>query len=97
MRSRANIYRQKADQCARAAMKVADPQVQVSYRQYDLAIGLPCNAGALSKAQSEPTVSSLVVVHEIFWNVWSPSVERIFWRKIAGGPIAIRWDIVNVG
>ena len=81
----------------RAAMKVADPQVQASYRQYDLAIGLPCNAGALSKAQSEPTVSSLVVVHEIFWNVWSPSVERIFWRKIAGGPIAIRWDIVNVG
>jgi hypothetical protein len=33
MRSRANIYRQKADQCERAAMKVADPQVQASYRQ----------------------------------------------------------------
>ena len=33
MRSRANIYRQKADRCERAAMKVADPQVQASYRE----------------------------------------------------------------
>ena len=33
MRSRADICRQKADECERAAKRVADPQVQASYRQ----------------------------------------------------------------
>ena len=33
MRSRADICRQKADECERAAARVADPQVQASYRQ----------------------------------------------------------------
>ena len=33
MRSRADICRQKADECERAATRVADPQVQASYRQ----------------------------------------------------------------
>jgi hypothetical protein len=33
MRSRADIYRQKADECERAAARVANPQVQASYRQ----------------------------------------------------------------
>ena len=33
MRRRADICRQKADECERAATRVADPQVQASYRQ----------------------------------------------------------------
>ena len=33
MRNRADIYRQKAHECERAANRVADPQVQASYRQ----------------------------------------------------------------
>lgn len=33
MKSRADICRQKADDCERAAMRVADPQIQASYRQ----------------------------------------------------------------
>ena len=33
MRRRADICRQKAKECARAAMRVADPQVQFTYRQ----------------------------------------------------------------
>jgi hypothetical protein len=33
MKNRAVIYRQKADECERAAARVADPQVQASYRQ----------------------------------------------------------------
>ena len=33
MRSRADVYRQKADECERAAARVANPQVQASYRQ----------------------------------------------------------------
>jgi hypothetical protein len=33
MRSRADICRQKANECERAAKRVADPQVQASYRQ----------------------------------------------------------------
>ena len=33
MRRRADICRQKADECERAARRVADPQVQASYRQ----------------------------------------------------------------
>ena len=33
MRNRADIYRQKAHECERAADRVADPQVQASYRQ----------------------------------------------------------------
>jgi hypothetical protein len=33
MRSRADICRQKADECERAATRVADPQVQAGYRQ----------------------------------------------------------------
>jgi hypothetical protein len=33
MRSRADICRQKADECERAETRVADPQVQASYRQ----------------------------------------------------------------
>jgi len=33
MRRRADICRQKADECERAAMRVTDPQVQASYRQ----------------------------------------------------------------
>jgi 1,2-phenylacetyl-CoA epoxidase PaaB subunit len=33
MRSRADICRQKADECERAATRVADPQVQATYRQ----------------------------------------------------------------
>ena len=32
MMSRADICRQKADECERAAARVADPQVQASYR-----------------------------------------------------------------
>jgi 1,2-phenylacetyl-CoA epoxidase PaaB subunit len=30
---RADIYRQKASECDRAADRVADPQIQASYRQ----------------------------------------------------------------
>ena len=33
MRSRADICRRKADECERAAARVADPKVQASYRQ----------------------------------------------------------------
>jgi hypothetical protein len=33
MRSRADICRQKAKECERAAMRVADPQIQSAYRQ----------------------------------------------------------------
>ena len=33
MRSRADVYRRKADECERAAARVANPQVQASYRQ----------------------------------------------------------------
>ena len=33
MKSRADICRQKADECERAATRVADPQVQATYRQ----------------------------------------------------------------
>jgi hypothetical protein len=33
MRNRADIYRQKAQECERAVTRVADPQVQASYRQ----------------------------------------------------------------
>jgi hypothetical protein len=33
MRNRADIYRQKAHECERAANRVPDPQVQASYRQ----------------------------------------------------------------
>jgi hypothetical protein len=33
MRNRADIYRQKAHECDRAVTRVADPQVQASYRQ----------------------------------------------------------------
>jgi len=33
MRSRADICRQKADECECAATRVADPHVQASYRQ----------------------------------------------------------------
>jgi hypothetical protein len=33
MTNRAVIYRQKADECERAAARVADQQVQASYRQ----------------------------------------------------------------
>ena len=33
MTNRADIYRQKAHECERAANRVADPQVQASYRQ----------------------------------------------------------------
>lgn len=33
MRRRADICRQKAKECERAAMRVADPQVQFTYRQ----------------------------------------------------------------
>jgi hypothetical protein len=33
MRSRADICRQKADECERAAARVTDPQVQASYRR----------------------------------------------------------------
>jgi hypothetical protein len=33
MENRASMYRRKADQCERAAMKVSDPQIQASYRQ----------------------------------------------------------------
>jgi len=33
MTNRADIYRQKAHECERAATRVADPQVQASYRQ----------------------------------------------------------------
>jgi hypothetical protein len=33
MMSRADICRQKADECERAAARVIDPQVQASYRQ----------------------------------------------------------------
>jgi hypothetical protein len=33
MNSRADICRQKADQCERAAARVADPQVQARYRR----------------------------------------------------------------
>jgi hypothetical protein len=38
----------------RAAMKVADPQVQASYRQYDLAIGLPAMLGHFPKLNQSP-------------------------------------------
>lgn len=33
MKSRADLCRQKADECERAATRVADPQVQASYRR----------------------------------------------------------------
>ena len=33
MRSRADVYRRKAYECERAAARVANPQVQASYRQ----------------------------------------------------------------
>jgi hypothetical protein len=33
MSSRADLYRQKAIECERAADRVADPHVQASYRQ----------------------------------------------------------------
>jgi hypothetical protein len=33
MRSRADVYRRKGDECERAAARVANPQVQASYRQ----------------------------------------------------------------
>jgi hypothetical protein len=33
MKSRAEIFRKSADACERAAARVADPQIQASYRQ----------------------------------------------------------------
>ncbi len=40
--------------------------------------------------------SSFVVVHEVFWNVWTPSIKRIVRRLIAALPIAGDRNVVDI-